>query len=198
MADSISIEIASAVQSASIKHNPDPEHDINPSTSASTKEPVTVSHPSSSEHFNDEDEYGIDGDEEEKQEGLPYSPYRAIRPQTRRSHPPLPDLRFEQSYLASISKADTNWKIAWITFRDQLILPLLQGTVWSLVQIGWRHWNASANMSGTTFGSKIRRWWYKTNNWKLPSLNNMRTRVSKLAKDQKLAKDMGEFYKFQS
>lgn len=47
-------------------------------------------------------------------------------------------------------------------------------------------------MSGTTFGSKIRRWWYKTNNWKLPSLNNMKTRVSKLAKDQKLAKDMGE------
>lgn len=34
--------------------------------------------------------------------------------------PPLPDLRFEQSYLKSIEKAE-GWKgVMWITFRDQV------------------------------------------------------------------------------
>ena len=34
--------------------------------------------------------------------------------------PPIPDLRFEQSYLASISGAETWGKVAWITTRDQV------------------------------------------------------------------------------
>lgn len=85
------MEIASTIQSASINYNPDVRHDLNPSTSASNKEPVTVSRHSTHEHFEDEDEYGIDGDEEdEEDEDIPYS---AIRPLPRRpSMPPLPDL----------------------------------------------------------------------------------------------------------
>jgi hypothetical protein len=66
--------------------------------------------------------------------------------------PPIPDLRFEQSYLKSIAryvrvrKVDSpseaeydgqqlavviDWRrIAWITTRDQVISPLVQGAVW--------------------------------------------------------------------
>ena len=49
--------------------------------------------------------------------------------------PVIPDLRFEQSYLRSIaaytSSENIDWKgVFWITARDQVISPLLQGTVW--------------------------------------------------------------------
>lgn len=129
MADSLPLEIASTIQSASINRHPDTRHDLNPSTSASAKQPVTISHTHS--HISDEDEYGIDGDsengEEDEEEDIPYS---VIRPIPRGPEmPPLPDLRFEQSYLASIAHADTNWKIAWITTRDQvfaLMCPQIQ------------------------------------------------------------------------
>lgn len=77
----------------------------------------------------------------------------------------------------------------------QLLLPLLQGTLWSFLQLGWRHWNAAANLSGNTLGSRIRRWWYKTNNWSLPTLNNMKKGVSKVTKDRKLAEEMAEVSK---
>jgi len=120
MADSLPLEIASTIQSASINRHPDTDYDLNPSTSASAKQPVTISRTRS--HISDEDEYGIDGDSENDQdeEDIPYS---VIRPLPRRPEmPPLPDLRFEQSYLASIAHADTNWKIAWITTRDQVFL----------------------------------------------------------------------------
>ncbi|RMD43113.1 hypothetical protein DV735_g2071, partial [Chaetothyriales sp. CBS 134920] len=39
-------ELASAIQSVSIKQNPSPEHDVNPSTAASKKEPVELASPS--------------------------------------------------------------------------------------------------------------------------------------------------------
>ncbi|KLO09844.1 hypothetical protein SCHPADRAFT_892794 [Schizopora paradoxa] len=61
----------------------------------------------------------------------------------------IPDLRFEQSYLKGISKfvhtehvndgngeghmevVKVDWgNVAWITFRDQMFMPLLQGLVW--------------------------------------------------------------------
>lgn len=48
-------------------------------------------------------------------------PYSVLRPAPRAYNlPPLPDLRFEQSYLRSISGADTWWKVALITARDQV------------------------------------------------------------------------------
>lgn len=49
-------------------------------------------------------------------------PYSALRPAKPATHglPPMPDLRFEQSYLHSIAHADTWWKVALITAKDQV------------------------------------------------------------------------------
>jgi hypothetical protein len=58
--------------------------------------------------------------------------------------------------------------------------------VWSLALHGWKYWNRSAQLSGESIGARMRRWWYKTNNWKLPG------GLSGLGKDKKLAKDMGD------
>lgn len=50
-------------------------------------------------------------------------PVSVLRPHRRRqSFPPMPDLRFEQSYLHSIEGATSWGKIAWITVRDQVRL----------------------------------------------------------------------------
>jgi len=107
MAHNAPIEIASALQSASINRHPDPKHDINPSTAASQKKPVHIS--DSRESLDDEDE-------------IPLSVLRSVP--RRQNLPPLPDLRFEQSYLKSIEHATGwgGWKgIGWITFRDQVL-----------------------------------------------------------------------------
>jgi len=63
-------------------------------------------------------------------------------------------------------------------------MPLLQGTVWSLALLGWRHWNQAAKLSGNGVGAKVRRWWYRTNNW--PS------KLKGLGKNAKLAGGMGD------
>ncbi|KAJ5562873.1 hypothetical protein N7535_002681 [Penicillium sp. DV-2018c] len=154
------MEIPELIQSASINQNPDPAHDINPSTAASEKQPV-VEDP-------DSDTNSIASDLVDES--------RFIRPVHRRQNlPPLPDLRFEQSYLASIKDAETWGRVAWITTRDQVLLPLIQGTVWTLALSGWRFWNRSASLSGHTLGSRVRRWWYEVNNWHVPQLNKTRT-----------------------
>lgn len=95
------VDIASAIQSASINRHPSPAHDLNPSTAASTKKPVSpaTSIPSDAESI----------------------PESALKPVPRRANlPPLPDMRFEQSYLASLQGAESWWRIAWITTRDQV------------------------------------------------------------------------------
>lgn len=58
--------------------------------------------------------------------------------------------------------------MAYITIRDQLLLPLVQGTLWTLALSGWRYWNRSAQFSGQTVGSRVRRWWWGVNNWEIP------------------------------
>lgn len=108
MASSIPLQIAETVQTAHINRAPSPRHDINPSTAASKKEPVDIRELKSSDHDS------IDGDEDEV-------PFAEIKSRARSGNfLPLPDLRFEQSYLHSIAKADTHWKVAWITVRDQV------------------------------------------------------------------------------
>ncbi|KAI9721511.1 MAG: hypothetical protein M1812_002273 [Candelaria pacifica] len=150
------IQIAETIQTASINRAPSPSHDLNPSTAASSKQPVTVSRPSISSSNEEDDEI----------------PYSTIKPVRRKANlPPLPDLRFEQSYLASIRQAEEGgeWgKVGWITVRDQVFLPLIQGTLWTLALSGWRFWNRSARFSGKSAGSRIRRWWWEVNNWKIP------------------------------
>ena len=165
MASSLPIDIASTIQSASINRDPDPRHDLNPSTVASSKQPVRFQSPSPSSPSSPK----------------PTIPYDALRPLPRTTQlPPLPDLRFEQSYLASL-QGSTDWKtITYITVRDQVVLPLVQGTVWTLVLSGWRYWNRGAQFTGQSVGSRLRRWWWGVNHWEIPEKKN------------KLAGDVGE------
>lgn len=65
-------------------------------------------------------------------------------------------------------------------------MPLLQGTVWSLALHGWRYWNRTAQLSGNSVGARARRWWYRTNNWKLPGV------FKEFGKDSKLAAEVGD------
>ena len=65
-------------------------------------------------------------------------------------------------------------------------MPLMQGMIWSLALHGWRYWNRSTKLSGTTTGAKIRRWWYEVNNW--PVKDNLKN----IGKNVKLADDMGD------
>jgi hypothetical protein len=120
MSSSLPLQIAETIQTASIKRNPSPTHDVNPSTAASRKEPVQFSHQppvtdSSIEKYAYDEDDAIDEDDEED------IPYSVLKPMPRRaSFGPLPDLRFEQSYLASIAGADSRWKVLYITARDQV------------------------------------------------------------------------------
>ncbi|UPK89212.1 hypothetical protein LCI18_000147 [Fusarium solani-melongenae] len=153
--DSVPTELASTIQSAHIKRHPDAALDVNPPTAASTREPVILQ---SLKHGSDD---GIDEDEDD-------IPYSVLRPQPRHYNlPPLPDLRFEQSYLRSISKADTWWKVALITTRDQILVPLTQGLLYNLFLCGWQYWNRNARLHGNTLGARVRRWWWGVNNWKI-------------------------------
>lgn len=103
-------ELASTIQAASIEHHPDPAYDVAPSTAADKREPVSL-------HLDhDPDRDSIDNDDLE--DDIPYSALRPAR--SPNNMPPIPDLRFEQSYLRSISHADTWWKVSLITARDQV------------------------------------------------------------------------------
>ena len=163
MADSVG-ELASTIQAASINRHPSPHQDLNPSTAASRKRPVSPTSSIAS-----------------TEGSIPLS---ALKPVPRRTNlPPLPDLRFEQSYLKSLESAKRWQDIAWITTRDQLLLPLIQGVVWNLVLAGWRHWNHGAKFYGAGLGSRVRRWWWGVNNWNIPE-----------AKAEKTAERVGDFY----
>lgn len=156
------LEFASTIQTASLQRDPSPHHDLNPSTAADTRKPIR--RPSSSD---------IDSDDE-----IPLSALDPA-PRHRGGHhlPPLPDLRFEQSYLKSISACSSNWSVAYVTLRDQLLLPLLQGTLWTLVLSGWRHWNRASQLGGRSVGARVRRWWWSVNNWKLPDRHEVAREV---------------------
>lgn len=100
--------IAETIQTAHIDRHPDPLRDNAPETAADTREIVTPKR-----------EYD-DVESEDDDEDIPYSVLRPTPPSQKL--PPLPDLRFEQSYLNSISNADTWWKVAMITARDQVMV----------------------------------------------------------------------------
>lgn len=172
-------EIASVLQSASINHHPDVRFDANPSTSASRKTPVrvvdnassntqstrTVNIRESAQDAIDDDSIDDDGTNAIPEE-IPLSILEA--PLRKQNLPPLPDLRFEQSYLARIQHCQ-DWKgVAWVTFFDHVFMPLTQGVVWNLLLHGWRAGNQGAKFSGHGVGARIRRWWWGVNNWTLP------------------------------
>ena len=104
------IQAAETLQTAHINPSPSIEHDVNPSTAASEKEPVRMERSPSEDILSDIDEDEV--------------PLSILRPAPRKPQmPPLPDLRFEQSYLASIKDAK-DWKVVtYITMRDQVCFP---------------------------------------------------------------------------
>lgn len=107
----IPMQIAETIQTAHINRAPSAAHDINPSTAADTREPVRLV----------DKKRGVGDDELEDEEDEDDVPVSLLRPRQRFSHlPPIPDLRFEQSYLHSIRDAKTWWMVAWITTRDQV------------------------------------------------------------------------------
>jgi len=163
MASSVPLQVAETVQTAHINRAPSASHDINPSTAASLKEPVILEE---KRPLDDADSVNGDDTLDDVEDEIPYS---VIRPKRRSSHmPPLPDLRFEQSYLHSIAGATTWGKIAWITIRDQVVMPFAQGVIYNIVLLGWQFWNKNAQIQGSSLGARIRRWWYGVNNWPIP------------------------------
>lgn len=99
------LRTAETIQTASVNPAPSAPRDVNPPTSISEKKTAVEPSPSDAD--------SIPSDLIDQQ--------RSIRQIARRhTLPPLPDLRFEQSYLASIRGADTWGRVAWITFRDQV------------------------------------------------------------------------------
>ncbi|KAK7949723.1 hypothetical protein PG996_000311 [Apiospora saccharicola] len=171
---SIPTQIAETVQTAHIQRSPSPNHDLAPSTTASAKEPVDLDEkdlhnkklpkrPSSIDDISLDSE-----DDEDNSSEIPLSVLRP-HPRSPKAHfPPMPDMRFEQSYLHSLKEADTWWKVALITVRDQMVMPLAQGVLYNLALAGWQYWNKSAQLSGSSAGARVRRWWYGVNNWKIP------------------------------
>lgn len=161
MSDSVVPEVASILQSASLNRQPSPTHDINPSTAASKQEPIQISSSSPTSSAST-------GASIPSSALNPTSHPPKARPRTS-TLPPLPELRFEQSYLASLKDANSAWDVAYITTRDQVIMPLLQGTLWTLCLSGWRYWNRSSALKGESVGAQVRRWWWGVNNWSLPA-----------------------------
>lgn len=110
------LQVAETLQTAHINTSPSPQRDINPSTAASTKEPVEFASPTSSDSV-------LSDAEEASSDEIPLSVLRPAEPRRTGGLPPLPDLRFEQSYLASIQNAQSRWEIAFITVKDHVCLP---------------------------------------------------------------------------
>ncbi|KAK2069227.1 hypothetical protein P8C59_003824 [Phyllachora maydis] len=145
MDSSVPLQLAEMVQTAHIEPNPSLEHDLSPSTAASRRVPVMLEENSLDDSEGEDVEDTVDDDDEIPLSVLHHKP----RPT---QHMPLPlrDLRFEQSYLHSIAKADTWWMVAWITLRDQVMMPLVQGVIYNLAVCGWQFWNKNAQLSGSS------------------------------------------------
>jgi hypothetical protein len=168
---SAALELASAVQSGSIKAHPT-ARDLAPS---SVLDSVLAAVDSAADSDSDPLDLAGSG-------SGPLGP--AAR--ARRPLPPLPDMRFEQSYLASVRGAGSARAVAWITLRDQVLAPLLQGALYSLALLGWRHWSAGAGGAGAGAAGRLRRWWWRVNGW------DARTGRDARAAGRRLAGSVGE------
>nr|POE86483.1 uncharacterized protein c14c4.01c [Quercus suber] len=149
------IQAAETIQTAHINRAPTKD-DIAPSTAADAKQNVIF-----------ESSADLEDDSEADEDEVPISLLRP--PPQRPQMPPLPDLRFEQSYLKSIEKAKGWSGVVFITIKDQVMMPLVQGLAWTLIVAGWKHWNRDTQLVGQTMGAKIRRWWWGVNDWHIPA-----------------------------
>ena len=106
-------------------------------------------------HHGIEEEDNDDADERASISSSILDYYPSSSHRRRRPLPPVPDLRFEQSYLGSIAPANgVWWKIALITAKDQMLMPLLQGLGFNLVVVGWRSWNRGVRFHGAGLGGE--------------------------------------------
>lgn len=64
----------------------------------------------------------------------------------------------------------------------KVVLPLVQGMLWTLALSGWRYWHRTAEYQGSSLGSRVRRWWWGVNNWTIPEAKY----------DETMAEDVGE------
>lgn len=169
------------------------EHDVNPSTAAEGKIPAKIITPSSRDEDVDDDRLSDISSQTSSTSTLPSD---IIRPRPRvppgRHHLPLPDLRFEQTYLASLKNADTTWKVIYITVRDQVLLPLAQGVGYHLLISGWRYWNRGSKFTGQTLGARVRKWWWEVNGWKIPEDSHTKAREVKDFYVGKFGSSMGD------
>lgn len=151
------IQVAEMLHQSHINRAPSPTHDNAPETSFDTKQTVNLD-PTSSPPMSDVE----DAEDDE-------IPLSVLRPTPRRAQmPPLPDMRLEQTYLASIKDTTSWYGVAYVTIRDQVLMTFVQGMAWTLIVAGWRHWNRASAFQGATVGSRIRRWWWGVNNWSVP------------------------------
>lgn len=166
MSHNVGFEILETLQASHINRHPDPDRDINPSTTASKKSPVRLrsqQRRSSSSSGHVADAASSSNDE---------IPTSILDPQPRKTNlPPLPDLRFEQSYLARIEPYVSTGRygmVAWYTVWDHVFMPLTQALVWRVVVFGWRNFNTGVKFQGHGVGARIRRWWWTVNGWVMP------------------------------
>src|SRR5712672_1445314 len=65
---------------------------------------------------------------------FPSHPMHDARTPMRLPPSAIPDLRFEPTYLAKLATAGPGWQsVLWVTVRDQVISPLIQGALWCVV-----------------------------------------------------------------
>lgn len=146
MSDILPLAAETLVQDTHTIRSPSPHHDIAPSTAADAR-------------IHLDDYLGID-DSGASNNGDTHSMLSSIvnygpERKRRKPLPQLPDLRFEQSYLASIAPAQGIWwKIALITLKDQVVMPLMQGVLYNLLVAGWRVWNRGARFNGAGVGGR--------------------------------------------
>lgn len=98
------------------ERDPSPAHDTHASTAASEETPEKLDRRDSETNSLSSSILGSDIDDDDDD----FVNATARSPRQRAPLPPLPDLRFQNSYLSSIAGADTYGKIAFITIRDQV------------------------------------------------------------------------------
>jgi hypothetical protein len=164
MEDAAKVLAQTAVQDSHIIRNPSPTRDIAPSTSADQR-PITVIRDalpsiqfSSSSNLHMLSQLRADADEDTVSEVSLEDSTHDISPKPRRPQlPPIPDLRFEQSYLKQLeaAKGSVMWIII-ITIREQVLFPGVQGFLWALAMSGIRSLRTRQAESGQEWGGWIR------------------------------------------
>jgi hypothetical protein len=158
-----------AVQDSHIIRHPSPSRDIAPATSAD-RPPVSIvrdalpsiQFSSSRTNLHQLSKHIIAADEEAddaaSEISLDDTPHPRSAPKRQRPQlPPIPDLRFEQSYLKQLEAAQGS--VLWIiiiTIREQVLFPGVQGFLWALGIAGMRTLRARQAENGAGWGAWIR------------------------------------------